>query len=265
VTCGVQHGESERPAPDCRICQDERQYVGEHGQQWTTLDQLALDHRSNIRELEPGLLGIGAEPAFAIGQRALLVETSDGNVLWDCTPLLVEAAEEVERRGGLAAIAVSHPHFYSAMIEWARRFEAPVHLPAADRAWVMRPDERIEHFDADRLELPGGCTLVRCRGHFPGSAVLHWPNGAGGRGALLTGDTIQVVPDEGWVSFMYSYPNLIPLPIEAVERIVAAVQPYDFDRIYGGWWDRVIGDDAKAAVARSARRYAQALRPGSRP
>jgi hypothetical protein len=57
------------------------------------------------------------------------------------------------------------------------------------------------------------------------------------------------------VSFMRSYPNLIPLPAEEIRRIVAAVEPYEFERIYGGWWDRVTPRDGKAAVKRSARRY----------
>jgi len=54
---------------------------------------------------------------------------------------------------------------------------------------------------------------------------------------------------------MYSYPNLIPLPASTVRRIVAAVEPFDFDRIYGAWWGKIVATDAKAAVARLAERY----------
>ncbi len=54
--------------------------------------------------------------------------------------------------------------------------------------------------------------------------MLHWADGADGRGVLMTGDSIMVVPDTRWVSFMYSYPNLIPLNAKAVERIVKAVK-----------------------------------------
>jgi len=75
----------------------------------------------------------------------------------------------------------------------------------------------------------------------------------------LTGDTIAVVEDRRYVSFMYSYPNLIPLSASAVRRIVEAVEPFDYDRIYGGWWDEVVPSDAKAAVARSAARYLRAI------
>jgi hypothetical protein len=76
----------------------------------------------------------------------------------------------------------------------------------------------------------------------------------------LVGDTMQVAQDRHYVSFMYSYPNMIPLNAKTVEHIVEAVEPYDFDRIYGGWWDLIVRDDAKAAMKRSAERYVRAIR-----
>jgi hypothetical protein len=88
--------------------------------------------------------------------------------------------------------------------------------------------------------------------------VLHWAAGAEGRGALLSGDIIQVVPDWKHVSFMYSYPNYIPLSASAIQRIVAAVEPFPFDRIYGAFWDMVIDKGGKAVVNESAERYLRA-------
>jgi hypothetical protein len=120
------------------------------------------------------------------------------------------------------------------MVEWSRAFGGvPIYLHAADRQWVMRPDEAIVFWEGETSALAEGLTLIRCGGHFEGGTVLHWAGGAGGRGALLTGDIIQVVPDRKHVSFMYSYPNYIPLPASAIERIVKAVEPFSFDRIYG--------------------------------
>jgi glyoxylase-like metal-dependent hydrolase (beta-lactamase superfamily II) len=177
-------------------------------------------------------------------------------VLWDCITLLdEEIGARVEELGGIAAIAISHPHYYSSMVEWARAFEATVHIHAADREWVMRPDERLDFWEGETRELGSGLTLVRCGGHFEGGTVLHW---AGGN-ALLSGDIVQVVPDRRWVSFMYSYPNLIPLPAAEIERIVAALEAFEFDRIYGAWWGRVVAADGKAAVSRSAVRYLRAI------
>ncbi|MBS1889449.1 MAG: MBL fold metallo-hydrolase [Actinobacteria bacterium] len=263
VTCGAQHAPAAAPPAECAICADERQYVGHEGQRWTTLAELRDAHRADIRTEEPGLTGIGSEPAFAIGQRALLVETAAANVLWDClAPFDAEVVEAVRGRGGIAAIAISHPHYYTTMVEWSRAFEAPILLHAADRRWVMRPDPAIELWDGERLDLPGGLTLLRLGGHFAGGTVLHWPAGADGRGALLSGDILQVVADRRWVSFMRSYPNLIPLPAAKIEEMVAALEPFEFDRLYGAWFGRVVAADAHDAVRRSAARYVEALTAG---
>ncbi len=258
VTCGVQAQEA---TAVCRICADERQYVGWGGQAWTNVAAMGeAGHRNRIEEIEPGLWGIGTEPHFAIGQRSLLVCTPAGNLLWDAISYLDdETVATVEGLGGIAAISASHPHFYGSIVEWSRAFGgAPVYLPAADREWVVRPDPVVE-FYGDRLEPIAGLTLVRCGGHFEGSAVAHWPDGAEGRGVLLVGDTIQVVPDRRYVSFMRSYPNLIPLDGTTIRGIVAAVAPLPYDRIYGGWWGRNVAVGAPAAVAESARRYLERI------
>src|SRR5438874_542126 len=91
TTCGTQYAESDHSPAACTICQDERQYVRATGQQWTTLERLRLTHRNTIRFKEPGLIGIGIDPPFAIGQRALFLRTPQAHVLWDCLPLLDEA------------------------------------------------------------------------------------------------------------------------------------------------------------------------------
>src|SRR5207249_4022430 len=123
-----------------------------------------------------------------------------------------------------------------------------------EREWVQRRRPAIVEWAGVREVLPG-VTLIQTGGHFQGSPLLHWAQGASGSGALLVGDTITVVPDVRAVSFMRSYPNLIPLPATEIRRIVASVRPYKFDRIYGGWWDRVTASDGQDAIERSARRY----------
>lgn len=259
TTCGTQHAESQEPPSACPICQDERQFVGWQGQQWTTLSSLRRSHRNALHTEEPGLLGIGVEPSFAIGQRALLVRQDEGNVLWDCIALLDSTLIDlIQAIGGLAAIAISHPHYYTSMVEWAEAFDCPIYLHADDRQWVMRPHPSVQFWEGETHSI-GQLTLIRCGGHFPGGSVLHWPAGADGGGALLSGDILQVVQDRRWLSFMRSYPNLIPLPAKTVEQVVAAVEPYAFDRIYGAWWDKSVDQDAKAAVRRSAERYIAAL------
>ena len=261
MTCGVQFAPSSTPPNHCDICEDERQYVGWSGQRWGTLDELRRSHHNEIRS-DLGVTGIGTTPAFAIGQRALLVRSPGGNVLWDCITLLDDAtAAAIRELGGVRAIAVSHPHYYSTMVEWSRCFDAPVYLHAADRRWVMRPDPAIEFWTEETKSLWDGMTLIHAGGHFVGGTVLHWPAGAGGKGALLAADILQVAQDRRWVSFMYSFPNYIPLPAPEIDRIVATVEPFSFDRIYGAWWDRNVESEAKDAVRRSAERYKRALEP----
>ena len=259
TACGTQFPVSAEPPDSCSICDDERQYVPESGQAWTTLEALRADHANRIAA-EGELTAIGTEPRFAIGQRALLVPWGERRLLWDCVTLLDDAtAAEVERRGGIAAIAISHPHYYSAMVEWGRRFGCPVHLHADDAEWIMRPDPVVELWDGERKELGGGLTLIRCGGHFAGGTVLHWAGGADGRGALLAGDIVQVIPDRRHVGFMYSYPNLIPLPAAAVRAIRDALDPFDYEVIYGAWWDAVVREGGKPAVERSVERYVRAV------
>jgi hypothetical protein len=263
-TCGTQFAASVQPPERCPICCDARQYIGYNGQEWTTLACLQQEeYRNEFREHEPGLIGIGTTPAFAIGERALLLCHPQGNVLWDCMSLIDdETVAQIQRLGGLSAIAISHPHYYSTMIEWTKRFGASLYLHEADREWVMRPDACITFWGGETLALKDGVTLYRLGGHFAGGTVLHWQQGADGRGVLLTGDIIQVVADRQWTSFMYSFPNLLPLPATAVQRIQEKVEPLAFERLYGAWFERVVTRDAHAAVLRSARRYIQALQGG---
>jgi glyoxylase-like metal-dependent hydrolase (beta-lactamase superfamily II) len=221
---------------------------------------LKKTHKNAFHTAEPNLLGVGTTPRFAIGQRAMLVQTPGGNVLWDCITLLDEATRQIVRAlGGLEAIAISHPHFYSAMVEWAHAFDAPIILHESNQEYVMCPDDSIQYWEGNTYTLGEGLTLIQLGGHFPGGTVLHWADGAEGRGALLSGDIIHVVSDRRYVSFMYSYPNYIPLPASTVQAIADAIEPYAFERIYGAWWDQVVAEDGKNVVRRSARRYIEAI------
>ncbi len=172
-----------------------------------------------------------------------------------------ELARAVRDLGGVSAIAASHPHFYSTIAEWSQEFGAPAWLPAADAEWRMRTDFEIVEWQDQAEPLPGAM-LVNVGGHFEGSAVLHWTNSEESEGALCTGDSIQVVSDRRWVSFMRSYPNQIPLPAHEVVRIAEVVAQFRFPRLYGGWWERTVLEDADATVQRSAERYLRAISEG---
>jgi glyoxylase-like metal-dependent hydrolase (beta-lactamase superfamily II) len=261
VRCGVQHAEAAEPPARCAICDDEREAVYQEGQRWTRPADLRREHRNVVERLEPGIVGIRTEPCFAIGQQALLIQTPEGNVLWDCLSLLDDATVEAVRTAGeLTAIASSHPHFYGTLADWSRAFgRVPVYLHAADRDWVMRPDPAMVFWEGETYPLATGLTLVHCGGHFAGSTAFHWSAGAEGRGVLCTGDTLHVVEDHRYVTFMYSYVNYIPLSGEAVRRIAERLAPFRYDRIYGCFERLVVAHDGRAAVARSATRYLRAI------
>jgi len=262
TTCGTQYPDSAEPPGHCAICEDERQFVNWSGQAWTTVAELQRLHHNQLKPQGQRITGIGSIPKFAIGQRALLVQTSEGNLLWDCISLIDEATtQEIKALGGISAIAISHPHYYSCMAEWSQQFGgAPIYLQADDQQWVMQRSAEIVFWEGGTHRLFGGLTLIRSGGHFEGGTVLHWAEGEAGDGSLLTGDIIQVVQDRRYVSFMRSFPNYIPLPASAVNRIVKSVEPFAFKRIYGAWWEAMVDRDGKAAVERSAERYVRAIK-----
>lgn len=259
-TCGTQFSASGQPPEDCPICLDERQYVHQDGQSWTMLEQLiAADFQNEFEQEEPHVISITTKPGFAIGQSAYLIQTPAGNVLWDCiTYLDEETTQRIEALGGLRAIAISHPHYYTTHVEWAEQFQVPVYLHEDDRRWVMRESESVHFWSGEFLPILEGLTLYRLGGHFKGATVLHWNGDAEGKGVLFTGDTIQVVPDTNWVSFMYSYPNQIPLPAAKVKQIAEKVKPLAFEKIYGAF-RRQVKQNASDVVQKSAERYIRAL------
>ena len=226
------------------------------GQDWTSLKLMSGRYRGAFTEIEPDLYGLQVTPSFGIGQRGLLIRTSAGNVLWDPPGFMdQQLVDDAIALGGVAAVASSHPHLVGVSITWSKAFDGiPVYAAEADQRWIRRPDDNIALWSGRREILPG-LELIQCGGHFPGSSVLHWPAGAGGRGALMVGDTMMVNNDRATVSFMRSYPNLIPLPERLVRQITRAVDDLEFDRIFGAFDGRVIQTDAKAAVQRSADRY----------
>ena len=178
-------------------------------------------------------------------------------MLWDCIAQLDEATVTlVTALGGLKAIAISHPHFYTTMVEWSRAFDAPIHLHLRrPQMGACGPTPRSCSGRARRDSSLPDVTLIRCGGHFPGGTVLHYGKGADGRGVVCSGDILTVTTDRKFLSFMRSYPNLIPLSAREINGIAKAMAPFFFDTIYGHYFDRVIQTGAKAVFDQSIARY----------
>jgi hypothetical protein len=263
-TCGTQFADSPEPPASCPVCVDDRQYVGWGGQEWTSHEDLQARHALRI-EADNGLLGLSMPAGWAIPQRALLLPTDAGPLLWECVSMVSPAAvDALQQRGGVAQIVISHPHFYTGMVEWSRALggglnDVPILLHEADRAWVMRPAPQVRFWSGDRLRLSPDVTLIRAGGHFAGSTVLHWATGPRAGGALFSGDALQVVADRRHVSFMYSYPNLIPLKVSDVQAMRDRLAGLAFDDVYGYTWGRNIIGGGRAAVDRSFDRYLRAV------
>jgi glyoxylase-like metal-dependent hydrolase (beta-lactamase superfamily II) len=259
--CGTQYPPSDSPPAQCPVCADERQYVPPEGQSWTTLERLRISHHNGFRQYEPGLIGIGTQPKFAIGQRALLLCTPEGNILWDCISLIDDATITlINGLGGLQAIAISHPHFYTTLVDWSRAFgDVPVHLHANDAKWVRQPDRCIKFWQGESFEVLKGVTLIHGGGHFPGGSMLHWAAGAEGKGVVCSADIAIVNLDRKSFAFMRSIPNHIPLSEKAVRAIGAALMPLAFDRVYSHHFERVMHSGAKQILQSSVERYAAAI------
>lgn len=261
ATCGTRYATAKQAGDDCAICNDDRQYVLESGQQWISYDSISANHSIRISEKDKGLYDLRLVPAFAITQRAFFVQSSGGNILWDCIPLLDEpTAAFIQAKGGLKAIAISHPHYYSLMAAWAKVFDCPIYLHEADQEWIMDKRDHVELWSGPHKPLWDDMSLVHTPGHFPGSIVLHAPH-HGAQGTLLTGDSIFVSRDRKQVGFMYSFPNYVPMPPADVRFIHEQVAPLAFDSMYSAFDHLNINTGAKEIFERSVKRYLDIWKP----
>ena len=257
-TCGTSYDMTANGPEQCKICDDERQYVPVSGQKWTDFYTLQSTHANKWQQHGADLFSIKTVPAFAINQRAFLLRTEQGNILWDCIANLDDATRAlVDALGGIDAIAISHPHYYTTMQDWAEAFNTPIYLHASDREWIMRDSPHIHLWQGDSLCLTSDVTLMRLGGHFAGGSVLHWSRE---EGTLLAGDIVQVTPGADAVSFMWSYPNMLPLPAETVSEITRRLSEVTFSRLYGAFEGQDIVASADAIVERSGKKYVSCLK-----
>ncbi|KAH0414835.1 metallo-beta-lactamase family protein, partial [Aureobasidium melanogenum] len=227
---------------------DPRQYIPASGQAWTSLKAEAGKHQTKWKqdEQDERIWSIWAEPKLGIGQRALLLQTPHGNVLWDCIAYLDQPLIDfINSLGGLTAIVISHPHFYTTHISWAATFGCPVYVHSLDQQWLCRtplPSTKRVLLQKQYEEIVKGVTAIQVGGHFEGSMVLLWNR------HLFIADTFVNVPSGFYrkdrpkgttsFSFMWSIPNMIPLPPDTIYNMWKAVKPYDFTVTHGlftGW------------------------------
>jgi hypothetical protein len=255
TACGTQYSQVFTTGALCPICLDDRQAVPETGQSWTSLQELSDNHSVIIKKLNPYLYELKIAPSFAIGQRALLVLSPQGNILWDCIALLNEPTIEfIKSKGGLKAIAFSHPHYYTTMNEWAQIFNCPIYIHQKDEQWIFNKGEQVSLWSGEEKELWDGIRLINIGGHFPGSSILH-ALVLSENGTILCGDTFYISPSKKHAAVMYSYPNRIPLPLAKVQKIKKQMQNIKFDTLYGFYDYQNIYSNAKQIIEDSLDKY----------
>lgn len=279
-TCGQQYDTSsiEDLQNKCFICLDERQFVPQSGQKWTTLSRLRKSgqYKNHIKETKSGQLwSLSTVPKFGIGQRAILVKEEGGNVLWDCIAYLdQDTIDFITSLGGLSAICISHPHYYATCIEWAHVFHCQVWIFAEDANWITRPSTSsynllkpptgnnreqspLHHHRHHHVDVTKSLKMIKIGGHFPGSAVLY---SARDGGYILVGDTVSLTPGNRRVTIMWSYPNMIPLDLETISNVCwPRFEALAFDSIYAKFLDEEIVGNAKEIMHDSLSFYCKKL------
>jgi hypothetical protein len=253
-TCGTYFPAATVPEL-CPICSEERQYIPATGQSWTGPADLHREHSIKINKIKDNLYEIDIIPMFAIGQRALLLLSESGNVLWDCIPMLDETTIDfIKSKGGLQAIAFSHPHYYSNMNDWAAVFNCPVYIHENDAEHIVKKGEHINLWKGEELELCDGIKIMLIGGHFAGSSILHVPF-LSKDGAILCGDTIFLSPSKKHFSLMRSYPNKIPLPLSEIRMIKKRMEGVPMDTFYGYIKTQNLDASVKQVFEESMERY----------
>lgn len=273
TACGTQFDTDDaKLLTRCRICDDPRQFVPPTGQKFTTLAEMkrgVYKNKWKPFEGDQRFWSLWTEPKVAIGQRAIIIQTPVGNIMWDCiTYLDQETIDWINSLGGLSAIVISHPHYYTTHLEWAETFDCPVYLSWEDKEWLNRLDRLgkartfIESTEED-IEVHGektGVKILKLGGHFPGSLVcLAFER-------LLIADTLVTTPSAmgDWsidalankntrppglnsFVFMWSIPNMIPLPPDEIQRMWDVLRPHEFHSTHGAFVGTEVSDKSKGS------------------
>jgi hypothetical protein len=254
-TCGTQFTNAIYITKDCPICDNDRQFIPPNGQSWTKWNDLNINYSNNINELVPNLFEIRTSPRFALGQKAFLIITPNGNVLWDCVSLLNESTIEfIKSKGGLKAIIISHPHFNASMSDWAEAFECPIYIHQNDQEFILSKSKYIQLWNGDEKELWDQMKIKLIGGHFPGSCILIVPFLSKGD-TILCSDTFWIAKNNKYVSVMYSFPNYIPVKISEIQRIKRVMKEVQFDQLIGSFDNQLLNANAKEILHASFDNY----------
>jgi hypothetical protein len=255
TACGTQYAPGSGLPALCPICSDDRQYIPQSGQAWISNTQLDKQFIVKVTRVNDGLYELKMFPDFAIGQRCFLVISSTGNILWDCIPLLNEAVIAfIRSKGGLKAIAFSHPHYYSTMNDWASAFNCPILIHESDKQWIMHKSVAVELWSGHDKPMWDGISIINIGGHFPGSSLLFLP-AQSAKGTLLCGDTLYIARSRRHVAVMHSYPNQILLTKSEFASVYKKSAGLEFDTMLGAFEGQDLKGNAREIFTKSMERY----------
>jgi hypothetical protein len=158
-------------------------------------------------------------------------------VLWDCISLLdQQTIEFIQTNGGLAAIAFSHPHFYTTMNEWASVFDCPVYIHHRDEEFVSYKTDAIRFWEGNSLVLWDDISIVHTGRHFPGSCMLSVKRLSSG-GTILCGDSPYISRSRRHTAVMFGCPNQLMLPKADFHVFYNKVISLKFDTLHGASFD----------------------------
>jgi len=256
-TCGVKRTRDVEITV-CPICADERQYIPVGDQKWTSLEDVSVKRNFLVIERQADLFEIRVTPEFGIGQRMFFVKTKQGGYLWDCVPLVdQDIANFFRAHGGVRGMAISHPHFYSSMKNWAELLSIPVYTHKNDAVWLGEQFDTLVKWSGRELELADDIKVFCAGGHFEGSCVMHVASAQAPY--LLSSDTIAPNVDRKTVSFMRSFPNRVPLGLAKLDGIQTAMNGLSFEKIFGAFPGAEVLSDGREAFDFSMARYKSSI------
>ncbi len=217
--------------PNCPVCSDVRNDLPEEGWDFVTPAQLASRLNFHWREAIPGVWEFWSTPRFGLDSHGWLLAYPDGNVAFECAPFYDMAQlKQIERLGGIATLAASHPHGYGALWQLQDHFKPEVMIQKDDLQWTKAMRVTLP-YDA-QIQIRPGLTLYHTGGHYEGHAILYDIE----RRAVFAGDALKIDMDNcgtaDGLSCHKAYHKKIPLTPDEATRYRRIFEKLDFDVVF---------------------------------
>ena len=217
--------------PHCPVCSDVRNDLPADG--WAFARPHELEQRSQYhwREAIPGVWEFWSTPRFGLDSHGWLLTYPDGNVAFEAAPHYnVAQLQQIERLGGIAHLAASHPHGYGALYQLQDHFKPELLIQKDDLQWTKAMRVTLPYDEI--FEIRPGLTLHHTGGHYEGHAILHDAE----RRAVFAGDALKIdfaaTGNAQAISCHKAYHKQIPLSHDELRRYRAVFAKLDFTSVF---------------------------------